>query len=50
MRDDIIDIVRTLCKLRTTQFGFRVYIEGKQLTNKDKLKRLSCVSILKKMT
>jgi hypothetical protein len=35
MRDDIIDIVRTLCKLRTTQFGFRVYIEGKQLTNKE---------------
>lgn len=35
MRDDIIDIVRRLCEMRTTQFGFRVYIEGVQLTNKE---------------
>ena len=35
MRGDIMDILRTLCKLRTNQFGFRVYVEGKLLTNKE---------------
>lgn len=35
MRDDIIDIIKLLCDLRTNQFGFRVYVEGKQLSNKE---------------
>jgi len=34
MRDEIMSIIRMLCKLRTTQFGFRVFVEGKQLSYK----------------
>ncbi|WP_281986428.1 cupin domain-containing protein [Aquimarina aggregata] len=35
MRLEIMDILRTLCELRTDQFGFRVFVEGKQLYNKE---------------
>jgi hypothetical protein len=34
MRNDIMDIIRFLCELRTTQFGFRVFVSGKQLNRK----------------
>lgn len=34
MREEIMSIIRLLCKLRTTQFGFRVFVEGKQLSYK----------------
>jgi|SRR5680860_78694 len=35
MRANILDIIRTQCKLRTTLYGFRVYVEGTQLTAKE---------------
>lgn len=34
MRGEIMSIIRLLCKLRTTQFGFRVFVEGKQVSYK----------------
>ncbi len=39
MSANILDILRTQCKLKTTLYGFRVYVEGKQLTTKE-LKRI----------
>ncbi|WP_373517647.1 hypothetical protein [Pricia sp.] len=35
MRANILDILRTQCKLKTTLYGFRVYVEGRQLTAKE---------------
>lgn len=35
MREEIMSILRLLCELQTTQFGFRVYVEGKQLLKKE---------------
>ena len=35
MRENILDIVRLLCKLRTNQFGFRIYEDGRQLGTKE---------------
>jgi len=35
MRANILDILRTQCKLKTTLYGFRVYVEGRQLTTKE---------------
>lgn len=35
MRNNILQIIRELSRLRTDQFGYRVYVEGKQLYGKE---------------
>lgn len=45
MRRNIMEIIADLAKLRTNKYGYRVYIEGRQLENNEMLRVYDCPPI-----